>query len=179
MRCCCSTASCSPPRTGPKRVHKASRTSWRIAARALSTRRRWLRAAPTGRARSRRRATILLACQAREEAERAEAEQRRREREEEQARRLKDARKLTRVIGVALLVALVLAAAAVAFGLDARAGADTRTSSAACGNRDGEWTDLQPGAALPRCCWRAHRADQGHPRSRPASARAAHASGSR
>jgi tetratricopeptide (TPR) repeat protein len=59
----------------------------------------------------------LAACQAREEAERAEAEQRRREREEEQARRLKDAHKLTRVIGAALVAALILAATAAGFGI--------------------------------------------------------------
>ena len=59
----------------------------------------------------------LEACQAREDVARAEAEQRQREREEEQARRLKDARRLSRVIGAALVVALILAAAAAGFGV--------------------------------------------------------------
>ena len=52
----------------------------------------------------------LAACRAKEEATRAEVEARRREREEE-ARRLADARRLTAVIGIALVAALALAAA--------------------------------------------------------------------
>jgi predicted negative regulator of RcsB-dependent stress response len=55
----------------------------------------------------------LAACRAKEETARAEAETRRREREQEQARRLRDARRLTSVIGVGLVVALAFAGLAV------------------------------------------------------------------
>ena len=55
----------------------------------------------------------LAGCRAREEAARAEAEQRRREREQEQARRLDDARKITRRTRIGLVAALGLLGIAV------------------------------------------------------------------
>ncbi|SDR64179.1 WD40 repeat [Rhizobiales bacterium GAS113] len=76
----------------------------------------------------------IAECRAREEKARAEAEERRREREEEQARRLANAhalassaqalananRRIARRTGIGLVAALVLALAAVGFGLYAR-----------------------------------------------------------
>src|SRR5277367_283739 len=59
----------------------------------------------------------LAGCRAREETARAEAEQRRREREQEQARRLADARKITRRTRIGLVAALGLLVIAVGVAL--------------------------------------------------------------